>query len=508
MGLYGNVESFARADKSEEWNRLVVKAEGYVVSAWVNGVLTQHINMARLPELKYRPLSGWIGFQDHGAWIRVRNINVLEAPDGLGPAAWYARRAEDASQLVLERLMNPERLTVDDGTRSSVILAKSEETGEQILAELSGPGAVVEIDAPNPSGEIAFYFDGESSPRIQCSVRDLGSHLPEVSARPWSWGTFLGFERSLKIVLRGAEPGEYRIAHVAVGGQNPVRSFQDRERSIARGLLPAISYRMHQMESGRVRDDDPAPRASSKPQSIEPGAIVSLIQLEGAGTVQWWRLEAPRSVLDNDDLWLEITVDGESQPAVAAPARYLFPGLRSGKEYLNFAVTDYQGLTNRLAIPYSNGLSIAARNRGAAAISNIGFSASYSAEAKPGDTKSRMRLRGVWQPRPETESPVFSQSGRGRLVAFACEEGASMADEVELIVDGAAPAGHHPQRVAQWIMLPESNDEVFGQFYGRQSGLIWRYFMLAPIEFGSSIELRTKSGQPAGGRLALFYIAP
>lgn len=508
MGLYGNVESLARADRSETWNRLVVKAEGYIISAWVNGTLTQHVNTARLPELKHRPLSGWIGFQDHGAWLRVRNVNVLEHPQGLGLAAWYAPRVEDGSQLVLDRLMNPERLAIADGTRSQTTRVRSEGAEELLLADLTGPGAVVEIEATNLSGQIACYFEGETAPRIDCPLAELAAHLPEVAARPGSWGTFLGFERGLKIVLRGATAGnEYRIAHVSFS-RNPVQSCRDAKRSIARGMLPAISYRLGQMESGRVREADPAPRASSEKRSIEPGATAPLVQLEGAGTVQWWHLDAPRSVLDNDDLWLEITIDGEAQPAVSAPARYLFPGLKGGAAYHNFVVTHNQGFTNRLAIPYANGLSIVAVNRGASPLAEIGFSLSYVAETKPGETKSRMRLRGTWQSPSDANPWLVRQAGRGRLVAIVCQQPPSPADEVELGVDGSVQAGEGATRLGRWLMLPENNEDVLGHFQGRQAGLVWRYFLLAPVDFDASIELRALGGPPPGGRLALCYVAP
>ena len=35
MSIYGRVEPLARADKSEQWNHVVIKAEGRMISAWV-----------------------------------------------------------------------------------------------------------------------------------------------------------------------------------------------------------------------------------------------------------------------------------------------------------------------------------------------------------------------------------------------------------------------------------------------------------------------------------------
>lgn len=507
MGLYGNVGPLARADRSEEWNRLVIKTEGYLVSAWVNGVLVQHVNLARMPELKYRPLSGWIGFQDHQAWIRVRNVNLLPGPEGEGPAVWYARRSEDASQLVLERLLNSERLTVADGTRSHHATIAVADREEQVLADLTGRGAVVQIEATDPTGQLGFYFNGESEPRIDCPVRELARHLPDVANRGGSCASFVGYEKSLKVVLRGGKRGEYRIAHVDFGPGTPVQTFRDREESIARGMLPTISYRMHQMESGRVRDDDPMPRKLASPQRIEPGSSVPLVQLDGAGTVQWWRLNAPAKALENDDLWIEVTIDGESEPAIAAPARYLFPGLKAGRGYLNFAVTNYQGFVNRLAMPYANGLSIVATNRGSEPLQSIGCAVSYQPQPNASEMAKRLRLRGQWRQGGGDSPAVFNQAGQGRLVWLVCEQPASASSTVDLVLDGAA-SGAQPASLAGWLNLPPGTEDVRTQFCGRQGGLIWRHYLLAPVEFNRSLELRATEGEIAGGRLAMFYLAP
>jgi hypothetical protein len=41
---------------------------------------------------------------------------------------------------------------------------------------------------------------------------------------------------------------------------------------------------------------------------------------------------------------------------------------------------------------------------------------------------------------------------------------------------------------------------------GRQSGLAWRFFCLAPIDFASSLELQCIHSGPPGNRLVLAYL--
>ena len=83
------------------------------------------------------------------------------------------------------------------------------------------------------------------------------------------------------------------------------------------------------------------------------------LKLDGAGLVNWLRLTADKAVLANDDLWLEVTVDGESIPAIAAPARFLFPAFagEAPREFSSMVMTRKEGFANLLAMPFGAGLT-------------------------------------------------------------------------------------------------------------------------------------------------------
>jgi hypothetical protein len=80
MSIYQHRPPLARPDISEAWNQVVVKCDGPIVTAWVNGQLAQHADLERHPQLAKKPRSGWLGFQNHGSATRVRNVYLLEAP--------------------------------------------------------------------------------------------------------------------------------------------------------------------------------------------------------------------------------------------------------------------------------------------------------------------------------------------------------------------------------------------------------------------------------------------
>ncbi|HET6884506.1 MAG TPA: family 16 glycoside hydrolase [Pirellulales bacterium] len=507
MAIYGNLEPLTRADRSQEWNRVVVKAEGYLISAWVNGVLVQHANTAKLPELRRRNLQGWIGLQDHGARTEFRHLRVLEAVDGLGLQAWYTPRPPSGSQLVLERLMNPERLAVDDGLGSGVVEASAAGKVEQILAELKGPAAVVTVSRTSVQGRLAFYFDGEAAPRLQCQADKLDERLPLVGQDRQPLLTYVPFHKSLKVTISGASDADYRFEYVTFPESVPLEDFADGQSCVARGLLPALSYRDEQLGWGTHREADPLPRAGKQDQKIEEQSQAMLVDLEGPGIVEWTKLVAAPSLLDDDELWLEVTADDESTPTISTPARYFFPGLAGGN-YHNYVVTNRNGWTNMLAMPFVRRLTIAVSNRGRRPVHPVGVTVSYQRLGDSNDPRLARRLRGVFMDEADSSSERswVKQSGGGRFIGLVTQYGKAAAGVDSLLLDGQSRDGW---RSADWQTLlgiqPKAADERHS-LSGRQGGFQWRFFLLAPPQFRESFDLRATQGPRLGNRLALFYM--
>lgn len=506
MAIYGNLEPLAHADRTEEWNQVTVRAEGYLISAWVNGVLVQHADTNRLPELRRRHLQGWIGLQDHGARIEFRNLRVLELPRGVGRQKWQTPPRELASQLVLERLMNSERLAVADGLDSAVATRSVETSGEHVLADLTGPAAIVEVSRSNSSGQLQFYFDGETTPRIECPAADLHQHVAQVGQDVQPLLTFIPFRKSLKVVLRASEPTEYRFDYVRFPADVRVEEYEASGQGVARGLLPALSYRYDQLSSGTHREADPLPRAGLQNQTINEKDRSTLVELTGAGIVEWTKLAAAPTLLEDDELWLEVTVDREPHPALAAPARYFFPGLQ-GSNYANYVVLNCGGWTNLMAMPYRSGLTIAVANHGRRPVSPVGVTVSYQPLDDPNDPRLAHRLRGVFRSdRQPRQRDWINQQGQGRWVGLITQYGEFGAGIDGLIVDGQARDGWHTPNWQSVLGIAPRSVEERHSLSGRYGGFQWRFLLDAAVDFERSLELRATPGQPLGDRLALFYM--
>jgi hypothetical protein len=509
MALYGNLEPLSRADRPDQWNRAVVKADGCLVTAWINGVLVQHANTFRLPELKHRHAAGWIGLQNHHSPIRFRNVRLLAAPEGRGLPAWQEPRPETASQVVLDRLMNGERLSRADGIRSGSIARVIDLPGEHVLAELAGPGAIVEIAAVGRStgieqGTVAIFLDGDDRPRIRCPLRELPRHVVPLSEDGLPVLTFLAYRQRAKVVLEGPGGGEYRVDFLSLPGDLAVETFGDRDTSVARGLLPAISYRLDQMDGGRHRELDPYPKYASGLKTIEPHATVELLRVTGSGIVDWWKLHAPPGALDGDNLLVAITVDGEPKPAIEAPARLLFGGLAAGANWHNYVLLNSDGATNRLAMPFSNALKIAVTNAGESPIAGIGFTVSVLPADQPGPAiDARMRLRGQYREDRAADRNIVQLAGGGRLVGLICQPPQGHEVRFQFRIDGRPEA--ELTQTAECFFGFAAGAEVRNPLCGTTGNVAWRYLLLAPIDYERSLEL-TATGQSSPTRwLALYY---
>ena len=516
MSIYRNVPPLAVAHKSEDWNQIVVKAEGRMIGVWMNGQLVQQVNTAWEPELKHRHLAGWIGFQDHGKKIQIRHLRLAEAPEGLGLDAWYAPRPESAVHFILGRLMNTERLSRDDGSRGAVVAANVGEKGEHILVESTGPGALVGVASDNWSGELALYFDGEEEPRLRCSAADLEHHVPRIpgdqSKSPLL--TCVPFKQNLKVVLLDGDPTAYRFDFVQLPKETAAETFSKPDVTIPKSLEAALDYRFHKHSHGVVRQHDPYLRITSDRMDVVPGDGVELIAADGAGLVHWVQIHCEKQQLKTDDLWIEVSIDGENEPAISAPVRYYFSGAAAAGRYGNYLLTERGGAINRLAMPFGDGIRMSLRNHGTDPIGDLALTASIQQavdEREKKDFTSRLRLRGTFDPTPadQTSRTLFERKGRGRWVALVCDAGEGKFADVaidSLQIDGRPMDGWQPLSLDGLLGCPKQAEDFLGALSGRKGNLAWRYLLLAPVDFDREIVANVPEATNVGGRLALFYV--
>lgn len=508
MAIYGNVPPLCRADRSGQWNRLVIKADGPIVSAWVNGRLVQHCNTAWHPELKHRYRRGWIGIQDHGARIEIRQMCILEAPDGDGPAAWQTA-PPSALTLLLERLPNSRQLAEPDGIRSHVAIARAR-AGDLpvLLADVQGPGALVRIAGTSDEGVLAFYFDGQTVPGLECRPAELVHALPHLTEDANPLLTCVAFRHRLRVVLRQAKEAQYRLEYVTFPADLPLASWSAEAPGVPASWLAAISYRREQFGWGVHREHDPYRRVQGQAKEIPPGKSETLVRVDGAGVVHWVKLLADKKLLESRDLWLEAFTDGRPQPDVATPVRYWFPGLAGQGNFQNFVLVERGGVTNMLAMPFSRGIRLALSNRGSRSIRNVGLAVSVHTlpSASTGSLLlNPMRLRALYRPASLTDSLAETRvsGAAGRWIGVVCEAGGKALPKGAFVtIDGHEAPGWGPTE-SDLFFGPPGDFRTCGA--GRRGALAWRYLLLEAVDFQKSFALRWPADTPPE-QLLIFYV--
>lgn len=259
---------------------------------------------------------------------------------------------------------------------------------EYVLADLKGPGAVVRIWSANPAGQIRFYFDGESRPRLTASMVDLLSGRVDPFNDPFAYnasnGTNLYFPfpyaQSLKITVddtdkNGAQSLYYHVGYRTYAANTKVQTFAADDvrqalpmmRTIARQLLHPLST---------VPDDG---RKSSLRQTIEPGKTLAFA-VKGSGTVRqftvqipfplvqyikapdWEDPHEPQNVLRN--LILKVSVGGKE--TISTPLGDFFgsAGGLNPNDTFALQVNKDGTMTSLFPIPFRDGLKAWVQNTG------------------------------------------------------------------------------------------------------------------------------------------------
>ncbi|MBX7165812.1 MAG: DUF1080 domain-containing protein [Pirellulales bacterium] len=504
--IYGNMEPLARADRPDVWNRVVVRAQGRLISMWVNGRLVQHADTRLCPELKYRRLRGWVGVQNHQDPSRMRNILLRQLPDGEGPDDWRRARPEPASRRALEPWMNSQRLA-EQGVAVGSSRAIQAAAGESQAVELAGPGAITALCGAATEGRVVIEIDGAAA--IDCALSELSERVHAIAAAPAQLACYVPFRRAARCTFTAlGTPLNLRLDHVAAPENTVPESWGD-GAACERGLHSALAYRRQQLESGRHREGDEVQVVEMKQESLEPGAQLSVEFQEQSGVVVRTTLGAPLQFLRDDALWAEVYVDGESTPALAAPARWLFPGATTSK-YVNFVVTEDQGLVSLLGMPFATGLRLVITNRGDEAVRNVRLHLAADGESwrtapaiEPG-----LRLRGVFH-RHDDAAPL-ALAGRGCLVGLIAEplpDAGGPPRVAQMRVDGQPAVDGELDSLAFWGLAAAEGDQL-GPFAGRAGPMIWRWFLPAPPAFEREFTLDWCADAGPCDCLLLYYGRP
>ncbi len=208
---------------------------------------------------------------------------------------------------------------------------------EYVLADLKGPGAVVRIWSANPAGVVRFYFDGESTPRVQERLADLLSERHAPFGYESSSGRNLYFpfpySKSLKITVDDSEKDSNRIYyHVGYRTYTEPVNVQtytpgDLENR-AHGSEAVAFTKLNRIEAKSKPRSKTMKlyRGQSDSMSIDGAGVVEQLTLQVTPTWAMGRIGPINSRLRH----LELQIDFDGEKCVRVPAADFFgcpPGL-------------------------------------------------------------------------------------------------------------------------------------------------------------------------------------
>jgi hypothetical protein len=310
---------------------------------------------------------------------------------------------------------------------------------EHVIADLTGPGAISRFWSANPwnSNVTRFYFDGETSPRIEVPLEDLfkGTVVPfgpDFSYLSGTGGNLyypIPYGKSLKITVEEKEKPlrlYYEVGYRTYESGAKVETF-DPGRS--------TDWADVQSEVGRALERPqalPAPAGSEwirRTLTIQPGEASSLPEIAGEMAVYEWSarvLGTRESEVWNDPvrahnayrfLILKAAFDGE--PAIETPLGDFFgsaPGVNP-YENLFFTVDQTGRMTSRLLMPFRKSMSLGLANAG-----SVSYTVELSLLVGPrafGDGVYHLRAqwgtltRGTW---PPFDQNFLDTKGEGKVI--------------------------------------------------------------------------------------------
>ncbi len=307
-----------------------------------------------------------------------------------------------------------------DGTYSSI----RREGDARVLADLVGPGVVERIWTPTPTERmVAFYFDGESEPRLRLPFVDLFSGEQPPFLRPIVGNEVGGYycyfpipyARSLTIVYEGDDIRFHQIQYRTLTAGTRATSLRVPLSEVAARAAARVAQAWSR--PGRRPFDERTVQVSERAFDVAPGDSVELFRREGGGRIVGIELERPAGApLRGPGVLLEGRWDSEAAPAILSPANDFFGyafGEPAAQSLLlgSDAGRDYA----YLPMPFDRSASIALRalpsesgpTRGTARVF-------YTEDARDPDTEGRLYATWRRERDPAEGEPYLLLDARGR----------------------------------------------------------------------------------------------
>jgi Protein of unknown function (DUF2961) len=321
----------------------------------------------------------------------------------------------------------------DDGFSGKYSYVRQEGDRRLVIADLKGPGIVHRIWTPTPTHDmLAFYFDGERTPRLRLRFSDLFSGSVFPFMRPIVGNEIGGyysyvplpFARSLKIVLEGERIEFQQISYRLLPKGERVESYQPSWSEAAQAQLERARERWNAAASGAEPIAPPDARRIEQSFQLKPGESIDLFKADRGGRIMAFELE-PADAFSGSykDVVLDAKWDDDPAPAIHSPVADFF-GFAYGKPAMRSVVL---GTRNNIAyslmpMPFDRSASLRLSYEARAGIDQpvVAGKARIWFSERPRNAASEGKFYSLWrrEQNPTKGEPylLLDASGRGHHV--------------------------------------------------------------------------------------------
>lgn len=318
----------------------------------------------------------------------------------------------------------------DDGFSGKYSFVRKE--GEDlVLADLKGPGCIYRIHTPTATDDpLEFYFDGESTPRLKTTFKELysgklaGFPRPLVDVAGGGSVSYVPvpYKKSCKVLLRAKNFQFYDLNFATYPPDAPVSTFKPgpmnpSDLAAVKAVFAGGDLSKYTVPSGTKLKPVPVNA------NLAAGKSVTLFQTKTPGRIAGLRLGPSDAFAGKGrDIWLRVTWDGEKSPSIFCPVGDFF-GYGWGKPAMGSCLVGTKDGFNycNLPMPFDKSAKIEL-------ISASSLPISVRGEVVLGDTARtpyEAKFRAVWhRENPTTKGEPFTYidtKGRGHIVGLALQ---------------------------------------------------------------------------------------
>lgn len=322
----------------------------------------------------------------------------------------------------------------DDGFSGKYSYLRKE-YGKLVIAELEGPGVIQRIWTPTPTNDtIQFYFDGETTPRIELKFIDLFSGEKYPFLRPVVGNEVGGYycylpvpyEKSCKIVFKGKRMQFFQIQYREMVGNNKISSFPrkfSKEEDEALSSVLSVWKRSGENMMAILPAIQTKVNSVTKSVVLKAGEIKSIFSSTKGGRIVGIELTPQLQLNDRfKDLILRARWDNEPVAAINCPVSDFF-GYAFGKPSMQSMLVGVRDGIHYcyLPMPFGNEANIELEflksplNKSTEIPFNVTV---YYSDTKLSANEGKLYAEWKREINPEIGKPyqILSKTGRGHYV--------------------------------------------------------------------------------------------